>query len=226
MHQVVLLAYRETEATGLVSEGWSWCPETFKPRVPGTNNCIVLPPMELWEVLTGVTWGYLKVPYGPRHCLCPGIRQGVSPKTWLTVCFPPEWLHLAVVLPIPSHCFPHPRACPSHPAPQGLQRRRSCFTREQRDFEAAGPPPPWAGVSDSFISSSNKRLSACVPLTVLGTGGSLSLQGAHAALSPPHLGWGPLGSKGICTQKTASHPEPCHREPGEASQKTAVWSLG
>ena len=130
---------------------------------------------------------------------------------------------------------------------------RSCFIRGQTDRRTdlrLLAPLPRAGVRHSFMLSfvRQHRLPCllCV-CTVPGTGDSQSLRGARTTLFPilvnsswggrvsglqegafhlcahAHVGW---GSRDTCAQKTASHPQPCHRDARRAGQARVVSSSG
>lgn len=194
----------------------------------------MLPPGELCgEVPTGVMRGYLRVPRGPRHCPCSGIRRDASSEPRLTVCIPPKWGHFPMALPAP--CPPslsHPQSLSQPPCTSGAPPTQEvCFIRGQTDRLKALGPPSWAGVRQSLIQSCfhlffNVRLSAYhVPVPELGTWGFSEFTSSPHCSVPNsghlYLGWrlwalrGGFsslcmltrggGARDTCAQKTVSH---------------------
>lgn len=130
---------------------------------------------------------------------------------------------------------PPPKPVLSHPAQQGVHRglkvlfHKGVSTQTSRLLVLL--PGLGSAIPHSFICSCSACLSAYyVPVTVLGTGDSLSLRGAHITLFPIlvlstrvskrvffisgctcPLEWGLRGTR---AQKTACHPQSCHRGPG------------
>lgn len=124
-----------------------------------------------------VIWGYLKASQAPGTAHAQA-SEGCFTRTWLPVCFPPKRDCFAVAL---ASLTSRSESVPSHPACQGAPQE----AREQ----AGRLPGSWSSldwgqaISHFFVCPSNTCLSAyCVPITVLDTGDSLSLGGAHATL--------------------------------------------